>query len=107
MTTHAPSTLDALVDAVATTAPAPLPGKAVLELDLRTPLNDQSPHNPLLGLGGGTDSVMSIIATLRRAGTDDRVKGLLVRLPEGGIEPGMIRDGGNPLGPQRGGKGLG
>jgi protease-4 len=75
--------------AVSATAPAPLPGKAVLELDLRGPLNDQSPHNPLLGLGGGSDSVMSIISTLKRAGTDDRVKGLLVRLPEGGIEPGM------------------
>ena len=61
----------------------------MLELDLRDPLTDQAPHNPLLGLGRNSTSVMSIISTLRRAETDDRVKGLFVRLPEGGIEPGM------------------
>src|SRR6202012_855326 len=33
-------------------------------------------------------SVMSVIETLRRAETDDRVKVLFLRLPEGGVEPG-------------------
>ena len=75
--------------AVSATAPAPLPAKAVLELDLRNPLTDQAPHNPLLGLGRNSTSVMSIISTLRRAETDDRVKGLFIRLPEGAVEPGM------------------
>ncbi len=75
--------------AVSATAPPPVPALSVLELDLRTPLSDQAPHNPLLGLGRNSASVMSIISTLRRAETDDRVKGLLVRLPEGGVEPGM------------------
>lgn len=75
--------------ALSATAPAPLPMNAVLQLDLRDPLTDQSPHNPLLGLGRNSTSVMSIISTLRRAETDDRVKGVLVRLPEGGVEPGM------------------
>ncbi len=75
--------------AVSATAPAPLPAKAVLELDLRNPLTDQAPHNPLLGLGRNSTSVMSIISTLRRAETDDRVRGLFIRLPEGAVEPGM------------------
>ncbi|MBL8554142.1 MAG: signal peptide peptidase SppA [Phenylobacterium sp.] len=70
-------------------APAPIPGKTVLELDLRQPLTDQAPHNPLWGIGRNSTSVMSIIETLRRAEGDDRVKGLLVRLPESGVEPGM------------------
>jgi len=73
----------------AAAAPTPIPAKAVLELDLRAALSDQSPNNPLLGLGRNSTSVMSIISGLRRAEKDDRVQGVLVRLPEGGIEPGM------------------
>ncbi|MBU1375965.1 MAG: signal peptide peptidase SppA [Alphaproteobacteria bacterium] len=75
--------------AMSATAPAPTPGKAILELDLRAPLTDQAPHNPLWGIGRNSTSVMSIIETLRRAEKDDKIKGMLVRLPEGGIEPGM------------------
>jgi protease-4 len=69
--------------------PAPLPARAVLELDLREPLSDQSPQNPFAGIGRRSTSVMSIIENLRRAETDDRVKGLLLRLPEDGLEPGV------------------
>ncbi|HEX3700585.1 MAG TPA: signal peptide peptidase SppA [Phenylobacterium sp.] len=68
--------------------PGPLPARAVLQLDLRDPLTDQSPQGPLAGIGRRSQSVMSIIETLRRAETDDRVKGLLIRLPEDGISPG-------------------
>ena len=75
--------------AVSATAGAPIPAKAVIELDLRDPLTDQEPQNPLWGLGRGGGSVMTIIETLRRAEKDDRVKGLFVRLPEDGLEPGM------------------
>jgi protease IV len=75
--------------AMSATAPAPTPAKTVLELDLRDPLTDQAPHNPLWGIGRNSTSVMSIIETLRRAEKDDKIKGLLVRLPEGGVEPGM------------------
>jgi protease-4 len=69
------------------TGPAPLPARAVLELDLREPLSDQSPRSPLSGLGGQGASVMSVIEALRRAETTEEVKGLLIRLPEGGLEP--------------------
>ncbi|WP_091741952.1 signal peptide peptidase SppA [Phenylobacterium immobile] len=69
------------------TAPAPLPARAVLELDLRAPLSDQSPRSPLAGLGAQATSVMSVVEALRRAETTDEVKGLLIRLPEGGLEP--------------------
>lgn len=70
----------------ATRAP-PLPANAVLELDLRQSLSDQSPQNPFAAFGGGGDSVMSVISDLRAASKDGRVKGLLIRLPEGGMEP--------------------
>jgi protease-4 len=74
--------------ALSAAGPAPVPSKSVLELDLRQNLTDQAPQNPLWGIGRNGSSVMSIIETLRRAEKDDRVKGLLVRLPEGGLEPG-------------------
>lgn len=75
--------------AMSATSASPIPARAVVELDLRRPLTDQGPHNPLWGLAQDGASVMSIITTLHHAETDDRVKGLLVRLPEGGMEPAM------------------
>lgn len=73
--------------AASAAGPEPVPTKAVLELDLRDPLTDQSPQNPLIGFGQRANSVMGIVETLHRAERDDRVKGLLVRLPDGGVEP--------------------
>jgi protease-4 len=75
--------------AASAAGPAALPAKAVLELDLRDPLTDQSAQNPLAGIARRGESAMSIIEGLRRAETDDRVKGVLIRLPEGGLEPGL------------------
>lgn len=75
--------------AISATAPAPMPAQTVLELDLRGSLADQAPNSPLWGLARNSNSVMSIIETLRRAEGDDRIKGVLVRLPEAGLEPGM------------------
>ncbi|MET0274884.1 MAG: signal peptide peptidase SppA, partial [Phenylobacterium sp.] len=69
--------------------PPTIPAQAVLELDLRDPLSDQSPQNPFAGIGRRSASVMSIIESLRRAEGDDRVKGILIRLPEDGLEPGV------------------
>lgn len=73
--------------AASAAGPEPIPAKAVLELDLRDPLTDQSPQNPLAGFGQRSKSVMGIIETLHRAESDDRVKGLLIRLPDGGVTP--------------------
>jgi protease-4 len=67
--------------------PEATPAKAVLELDLRDPLTDQTPQNLLSSLGQRANSVMTIIESLHRAESDDRIKGLLIRLPEGGLEP--------------------
>jgi protease-4 len=75
--------------AASAASPEPPPNEAVLSLDLRTALADQSPANPLWGLGRNTHSVMAIVETLDRAEEDDRVKALFVRLPEGGVEPAM------------------
>jgi protease-4 len=93
--------------AAAAAGPGPIPTKAVLELDLRDPLTDQSPQSPLAGFTRRGHSAMSIIEGLRRAEKDDKVKGVLVRLPEGGIEPGLadeirlaikhFRDSGKPI----------
>jgi len=93
--------------AAAAAGPGPIPAKAVLELDLRDPLTDQSPQSPLAGFARRGHSAMSIIEGLRRAEKDDKVKGVLVRLPEGGVEPGLadeirlairhFRDSGKPI----------
>ncbi len=69
------------------TRPEATPSHAVLSLDLRDSLSDQDPSNPLAAFGRKSMSVMSVIETLRRAETDGKVKGVLVRLPEGGMEP--------------------
>ena len=69
-------------------APRSVPPAAVLELDLRRSLNDQDSQNPLSVFSGRSQSVMSIIETLHRAEHDDRVKGVFIRLPDGGIAPG-------------------
>ncbi len=79
-----------LISMVANAAgPAPLPARAVLELDLREAISDQSPQNALAGFARRGASAMSIIEGLRRAEHDDRVKGVLIRLPESGMEPGL------------------
>ena len=77
-----------IVIAAGATRPAPVPGEVVLQLDLRNPLTDQDVQNPFAAFSGGGTSVMSVIETLHRAEGDRRVKGLLIRLPEVGMEPG-------------------
>jgi len=67
--------------------PAPAPSSAILTLDLRQTLADQEPQSPFAFLQGGALSVVSTVETLHRAERDSRVKGLLIRLPEGGISP--------------------
>jgi protease-4 len=67
-------------------APAPLPAKAIVELDLRGAITDQEAGFASMFQGGST-SVISVLETLRRAEKDDRIKGLFVRLPEGGMTP--------------------
>ena len=69
--------------------PAPPPARTVLTFDLREALSDQDPDGPFSGLGGRSHSVVSAISALRQAGEDERVKGLLIRLPEAGLAPGV------------------
>lgn len=70
------------------THPNPVPAKAVLSLDLRRGLTDQEPDALFPGFGARTLAVMTVIDALHRAESDNRVRALFVRLPEGGIEPG-------------------
>ncbi|PZR32209.1 signal peptide peptidase SppA [Caulobacter segnis] len=76
-----------VVIAAGAARPAPTPAHTVLQLDLREGLTDQAPKSPFASLGGSGDSVLSIIETLRRAEKDDKVRAILVRLPEGGVAP--------------------
>jgi len=77
-----------LVGSIAKSSEGPsTPSAAVLELDLRGGLSDQDSQNPFAVFSGGGDSVISIIETLKAAGADDKVKGVFVRLPEGGMAP--------------------
>ena len=69
------------------TSKAPTPGNTVLELDLRDGLTDQAPANPFAAFGGSGLSTMRIVDTLAQAEKDDRVKALLIRLPEAGMTP--------------------
>jgi protease-4 len=74
---------------VAAARPAPMAVRSVLVLDLRGGLTDQDSGGPLAALQGRSLSVLGVERALRRAETDDRVRGLLVRLPEGGIAPAV------------------
>lgn len=69
------------------TSKEPTPSNTVLELDLRDGLSDQTPTNPFAVFGGGGLSTMQIVDTLAQAQDDDRVKVLLIRLPEAGMTP--------------------
>jgi protease-4 len=73
--------------ATAVTRPTPVASHSVLVLDLREGLTDQPDQNPLTALSGKTGSVLGVEEALRAASRDDRIGGLLVRLPEGGLAP--------------------
>lgn len=76
-----------IVIAAGAARPAALPSHAVLELDLREDLSDQDAQNPLAAFSGGGLSVISVVEAMRRAETDDKVKAVFVRMPEGGMAP--------------------
>ena len=67
--------------------PAPLPERTVLVLDLRGTITDQDSQGPFAAFQGGGVSVLGVERALHRAEYDERVRGLLVRLPEGGMAP--------------------
>ena len=76
-----------LMWAAAAARPTPVGDHSVLVLDLRGGLADQGPHGPFASLSGKTGSVLGIEETLAAAERDSHIKGLLVRLPEGGLPP--------------------
>jgi protease-4 len=67
--------------------PAPVAPGTVLVLDLRGGLSDQESAGPFALITGRSNSVIGIEQTLRAAERDDKVRGLLVRLPEGSMTP--------------------
>jgi len=73
--------------AMATASKPTAPSNTVLELDLRQSVSDQASSSPFSAFGGSSLSTLQIVDTLAQAEKDGRVKSLLVRLPEGGINP--------------------
>jgi protease IV len=73
--------------AVTAARPAAPPASTVLVLDLRQGLTDQETASPLALIEGKSNSVLGIEQVLRAAEHDDRIKGLIVRLPEGAMTP--------------------
>src|SRR5687768_14194153 len=67
--------------------PDPPPQRAVIQLDLRQTIADQDDGGAFALFQGRSLSAVSVAQTLREAETDDRVKGLFVRLPENGMPP--------------------
>lgn len=65
----------------------PTPTRSVIELDLRDGVSDQPSSNPFAVFGGSGLSTVQVVDALAQAEDDSRVKGLLIRLPEGGITP--------------------
>jgi protease-4 len=72
---------------VAAARPQPTAERTILDLDLREPMTDQETANPLFFLGRRSLSVVGVVRTLDRARDDPKVRGLYLRLPEGGLSP--------------------
>lgn len=80
-----------ILSAVAAAQPAPTPARAVLSLDLRETMADQDAGGPFAALTGNL-SVMRVVRGLERASRDGNVRGLVIRLPEGGMEPAAAEE---------------
>ena len=68
-------------------APPPTPAHTVLYVDLRGGLTDQAAGQPFASLTGAQPSVTALVLALRQAQSDPKVKSLVVRLPDGGMDP--------------------
>lgn len=84
-----PFVLIGMVAASAGSSTPSVPSVAVIELDLRQGLTDQPDPSPFSVFGGGGLALIEVVQTLDRAAEDNRVKGLFVRLPEGGMTPAV------------------
>jgi protease IV len=71
----------------AASKPAPPPSNTLLSLDLRQAIVDQDNSAGFSFFGPKPLSVMTVAQGLRAAAHDGRVKGLMLRLPEGGMAP--------------------
>ena len=73
--------------AVAAAKPTAPSGAQILSLDLRQAIADQEPAGSFALLGSRKLSVVGLVRGLDRAAKDSAVKGLFIRLPEGGLAP--------------------
>ncbi|MDV6332879.1 signal peptide peptidase SppA [Asticcacaulis sp. 201] len=82
----------ALVIGIASASKPKVAGNVVLSLDLRQAMTDQSSKQPLDFLTGGKLSTIDVVTTLHHAADDPKVKGVFIRLPEGGMSPAAAEE---------------
>lgn len=75
-----------MIASAASSSKSITPNHAVLVLDLRQEISDQSSSSPFASLSG-SPSVVQIVRKLEAAETDKKVKGLVLRAPEMGLAP--------------------
>lgn len=73
--------------AVAAAKPVAPTGAQIISLDLRQTIADQEPAGSMAIFGARKLSVVGLVRGLDRAARDSAVKGLFIRLPEGGVAP--------------------
>ena len=93
--------------AVAASKPTTTAGAQIVSLDLRQAIGDQEAAGSLAIFGPRKLSVVGLVRGLDRAARDGDVKGLFIRLPEGGLAPAAadeirlavrrFRDSGKPV----------
>jgi protease-4 len=69
-----------------------VPNAVVLSLDLRQKMTDQSQNSPLSFITGSGLSTLDVVTTLHHAADDAKVKGVFIRLPEGGMSPSAAEE---------------
>ena len=69
-----------------------VPDAVVLSLDLRQKMTDQSQNSPLSFITGSGLSTLDVVTTLHHAADDAKVKGVFIRLPEGGMSPSAAEE---------------
>ncbi|MEQ1865892.1 MAG: signal peptide peptidase SppA [Micropepsaceae bacterium] len=69
-----------------------LPGEVVLTLDMRDGLPDQGRNNPFAGQQHRVASIIDAVTALAKAESDDKVKGLYMRVGGGGISSSAAQE---------------
>lgn len=81
-----------LITVIAASTKPTTPSAVTLLIDLREGMTDQTKPAPFDFITGRSLSTMDIVTALYHAADDDKVKSVLIRLPEGGISPAAAEE---------------